>query len=244
MSSPEYLKKCVPFPEYLKPYIENPDDLVCVNESVYGLRPRIEEQKKDAKTKSRSLLIVTGLSGGGKDTTIRKILETDNRFGWVKTCTTRTTIRPDEVECDPYIRISQEQFDEVEKSSDFIEGNRYSGGSYCSLHSKFDEIFENYEFPVFRPDPSGTMFFSEKWRRNELFFKDFNLITVFIVTPSVEILAERLRSRPGTDEKEVIKRLEQFPKDVPFINEAEYIAVNETGELDKMVQNILKLVTS
>jgi len=242
MKSPEYLKHCIQFPEFLIPYIENPSDLIAVNESIYGLRPRIEEQTKDAEHKKRTLLIITGLSGGGKDSTIRKLLETDNRFGWVKTCTTRTTIRPDEVECDPYIRISQEQFGEVEKSNDFIEGNRYSGGSYCSLNSKFEEIFQNFEIPVFRPDPSGTVFFSDKWRQNELFFKDFNLITVFIVTPSMEILEERLRNRPGTDENEVIKRLEQFYKDVPYINGAQYIAINETGELDKMVKNIIKLI--
>ena len=48
MSSKEYLKNVTQFPEYLKPFIENPNDLVNVNESIYGLRPRIEEQKKDA----------------------------------------------------------------------------------------------------------------------------------------------------------------------------------------------------
>ena len=244
MNSPEYLNQNIQFPEYLKPYIENPSELINVNESIFGLRTRIEEQKNDAESKSRTLLIITGLSGGGKDSTIRKLLETDSRFGWVKTCTTRTTIRPDEVECDPYIRITQEQFDEVEKSNDFIEGNRYSGGSYCSLNSKFEEIFQNFEIPVFRPDPSGTVFYSEKWRQNELFFKDFNLITVFIVTPSLEILEERLRNRPGTDEKEVIKRLEQFYKDVPYINGSQYIAINENNQLEKMVQNIRKLFSS
>ena len=179
MNSPEYLQNIVQFPEYLKPYIENMDDLVRVNESVFGLRPRIEAQKLDALNKKRTLLIVTGLSGGGKDTTVRRLTEIDNRFGWVKTCTTRTTVRPDEVECDPYIRITEEQFNMVEKSSDFIEGNRYVGGNYCSLLSKFEEIFANFEIPIFRPDPSGSKFYSDKWMNGELFFNDVNLITVF-----------------------------------------------------------------
>lgn len=243
MISPEFIKNTVKFPEYLMPFIENTEDLIPVNESVYGLLPCINEQKLDARAKKRTMLIVTGFSGAGKDSTVRKLMELDGRFGWVKTCTTRSIIRPDEVECDPYIRLTEDQFDEAIKNGDVIESNGYSGRRYCSLNSKFEDIFNNFEIPILRIDPSGTRFYTEKWRQNELFFNNVNLISVFIVTPSIDILGERLKKRPGTDSVEVAKRLEQLKFDIPYLNEAEYICINETDKLEKMVLNIKKIIS-
>jgi len=244
MISPERLQNTVQFPEYLKPFIDNLDDLVNINESVYGLRPNIDEQKRDALAKKRTLLIITGFSGAGKDSAVRKLMEIDSRFGLVKTCTTRSTIRPDELEFDPYIRLTEEQFDEALKNGDVIESNGYSGGRYCSLTSKFEDIFDNFEIPILRIDPSGTRFYIDKWKNDKLFFNNTNLITVFIATPSVDVLGERLKKRPGTDSDEVAKRLERVNIDISYLRDAEYIAINETDKLEKMVLNIQKIISS
>lgn len=243
MKSPEYLQNCVQFPDYLKPHIKDMEDLISVNESVFGLLPRIEAQKIDAETKQRALLIVTGFSGAGKDVAVNELIKRDSRFGWVRTCTTRD-IRPEEIGNDPYIRLTEEQFDNALKSGDVIESNGYVGKRYCSLTSVFEKALSSYEIPVLRIDPSGTRFYSELWNKQEGIFKYVNLITVFIAPPSIDDLEARLWNRPGSNAEDVNKRLLQKDVDILYLNDAEYIAINETGKLEKMVKNIQSIIVS
>jgi len=145
------------------------------------------------------------------------------------------------VENDPYIRLTEEQFDEALKSGDVIESNGYVGKRYCSLTSVFEKALENYEIPILRIDPKGTNFYSEMWKRQEGIFKYVNLITIFVAPPSVDDLRKRLKNRPGSTDEDVAKRLIQKDTDILYLNDAEYIAINETDKLDKMVKNIQKL---
>ena len=109
------------FPEYLNKYIEKESDWIKVTETIYGQVKRIAEQKEDAKDKSLTLVIISGLSGAGKDSVVSGLIEMDKRFGWVRTCTTRDR-RPEENEMnDTYIRISEDDFQKALKGGDVIE---------------------------------------------------------------------------------------------------------------------------
>lgn len=244
MKSQEYLQTNAQFPDYLKPYIENMDDLVRVNESVFGFRPRIEAQKIDAESKRRTLLIVTGFSGAGKDSSVNALIDMDKRFGWVKTCTTRERRDGETEENDPYIRISEKEFMEKRNDGDVIEWVWYSEHYSCSLESVFMKAFKNFEIPILRPDPKGTKLYTELWQRQERFFRDVNLITVFVAPPSMKDLEARLWKRKDATAEIVKRRMGMMEVDVPYLCEAEYIAINENDQLDKVVRNIQKLISS
>lgn len=239
MKSPEYSRNISTFPDYLKPFIDKNDELVKVSSSVFGMFSKIKEQLNDAENKSRTLLIVSGFSGAGKDTLVKELIDQDKRFGWVKTCTTRE-IRPEEVDCDPYIRLTEEEYDKASKGGDVVETNGYPGGRYLSLNSTFLEVMNNFEYPILRIDPRGSRFYQNLWKESLWLFDKMNLIYVFLATPSPEILRERLEKR-GDKPADVEKRMKQLLPDLPFVSDAEYIAINETDRLDEVAQNILKL---
>lgn len=243
MVSSEKLRGLSGFPAYLEPFIKNHRDLVRVNESVFGLQPHIEAQKQDAEKKQRTLLVITGFSGAGKDVAVKELMKQDPRFGWVKTCTTRD-IRPEEVEEDPYIRLTEAQFDAALKSGDVIESNGYVGKRYCSLTSVFKKALDDFEIPILRIDPKGKDFYFELWQQQGGIFKDVNLISIFIAPPTLKELEERLRNRPGSTDEDVKKRLAQVNTDILYLNNVEYIAINETGKLGQMVQNMRKVIFS
>lgn len=231
------------FPEYLHSYIENKDALVNVTETIYGLLPNIEEQKKDAEKKSMTLLIIGGLSGAGKDSIAQALIDRDSRFGWVRTCTTRER-RPNETEeNDTYIRLTEEAFQKALNGGDVVEWVEYAGVHYCSLTSVFEKAFETYKIPILRIEPKGSRFYSEMWKKREWMFDKINLIYVFVVPPSVDTLQKRLLDRSG-DPKFVDKRIAQMMIDMPFVCDAEYIAVNETGKLDLVVDDLIKLLSA
>lgn len=234
--------KNMSFPEYLYEQIENKDDLVKITDTIYGLASRIEEEKKDRQDKEMTLLVISGLSGAGKDSIANRLIERDKRFGWVKTCTTREQ-RPEEVENDPYIRLTEEEFQEAQKKGDVIESVAYADYHYCSLGSVIRKAFDDFETPILRIDPRGSATYTEKWRNEENIFDKVNLICVFVVPPTIAVLKERLMER-SKSEAFMEKRMAQMALDLPFINQTEYIVINETGKLEMAVDDVASLVSS
>jgi guanylate kinase len=228
------------FPEYINNFIKDYSDINRKSERIFGIDSKLKEQKEDAKNKKRILLLVTGLSGAGKDTIVRGLLEKDRRFGRIKTCTTRSR-RPGETEeNDTYIRLTKEEFQKAQKEGDVFESVEYAGNYYCSLSSVFKKAFKDHEIPLLQVDPKGSSFYIDSWRKNEEIFEDINLIFVFIVPPTLDTLKERLFERSG-DMSFVEKRLEQTKLDLPFLSEAEYIVINQTGAQEKVVEELLEL---
>jgi hypothetical protein len=56
-------------------------------------------------------------------------------------------------------------------------------------------------------------------------------------------LKERLLKRSG-DHKFVEKRVTQMAKDLTYVADAEYIAINETGKLEDVVNDLTNLISS
>jgi len=231
------------FPEYLNEYVENKNDLIKVTDTIYGFASHIEEQKKDALNKSLTLLIIGGLSGAGKDTVVNGLIAKDKRYGWVRTCTTRPR-RPEETdENDAYIRLTEESFQKALASGDVVECVEYAGNHYCSLTSVFEKALDKYDIPVLRIEPKGSRFYNNLWKKRDWLFNKVNLIYVFIVPPNLDILRERLFNRSG-DTDFVEKRIVQTAIDIPFVCDAEYIAINETGQLEAVVNDIDSIISS
>jgi guanylate kinase len=61
------------------------------------------------------------------------------------------------------------------------------------------------------------------------------------VPPTIADLKERLMER-SKREAFMEKRMAQMALDLPFINQTEYIVVNETGKLEMAVDDVASLV--
>lgn len=230
------------FPEYLHEHIENKKDLIKISEVVYGLNSNIVEQKRDAENKALTLLVISGVSGGGKDTIVKEMVMRNPRLKWVKTCTTRS-IREEEINDDPYIRLTEEEFQEAIRGNDVIESVDYADYHYCSLGSLINKVFEAGNIPVLRIDPEGAETYTNKWRKEENIFDKVNLICVFVVPPSKEEVRNRLMKRSG-DLAFVNKRMNQLEIDLPFITDTQYILINETGQLEYVVDELMRVIFS
>jgi len=229
------------FPEYLNEHIKNKEDLIRISDTIYGLASRIEAQKKDDK-KTYTMLLITGLPGAGKDSVAQQLIEKDKRFGWIKTCTTRS-IRPEEVENDPYVRLTEDEFQKAQGDGDVIESVLDAGTHYCSLGSLINKAFEDFDIPILRINPEGAATYSDKWKNEENVFDKVNLICVFVAPRSMDDLRVRLFNRSGGDEKFVEKKIAQAILDLGFINETEYIVINETGKLEMAVDDVASLIS-
>ncbi len=224
------------FPKYLLKNVAGVR-ITPISKIVFRLGEETKENKDNSKQK---LLIITGFSGAGKDSAIDLMTSLDKRFGRVKTCTTRKQ-RPEEKECDPYLRFDKEGYQKALSSGDVIESVFYAGEYYFSLYSALERTAQKYEIPILRIDPSGLAFYKNKATSGEGCFAKMFLKDFFIVPPTVEVLQERLLAR-SQDEAFVAKRLKQMTDDAKFLKEAEYVVVNQTDRLEKTTEEIMGLV--
>lgn len=165
-----------------------------------------------------SMLIVSGPSGSGKSSLMSEMLkEIDDVYFSIST-TTRD-IRDGEVNGVNYYYISKEEFEQDIEDGMFLEWAKVHDNYYGTSLKPILKALHEGKLVVFDIDVQGHKIAREKFG---------NLITsVFVTTPTQEILKERLTKR-GTDSNEVIeKRLNNAILEMTRIKEYDYLLVND-----------------
>ena len=176
------------------------------------------------------LLVVSGPSGVGKSTVIKRILENHPNMYFSVSATTRAP-RPGEEHGKSYFFMTQEQFDAMVGRDEFLEYARYVGKSYGTPAKVVNEHLEKGGDVLLDIEVQGAL--QVKERRPDS-------VRVFILPPDMETLEHRLRKR-GTDDDETIKkRVQRAAEEMQYINEYDYGVVN--GELEDAVDDLEAII--
>ncbi|MBE6781599.1 MAG: guanylate kinase [Ruminococcaceae bacterium] len=178
------------------------------------------------------LLIVSGPSGSGKDTILKKAFE---RLDGVKFSISTITrpMRPGEVEGEKYNFVSVECFEEMIKKGQLLEYNNYIGNYYGTPKAPVEKVIKEGGEIIVEVDVNG--------HRNIKNMID-SAVSIFIMPPSFEVLKQRLSGR-GTDPDEVInKRMESALAEIACAKEYDYIVVNDN--LEEAVDDFINIVKS
>lgn len=140
-------------------------------------------------------VILTGVSGAGKNTVISRLLsEGDNRF-LIKSATTRARrvdVKGDE---EIYDFLSDEEFDRREANGEFFEVNQYRGFKYATQNKELQKIIDHPENLYFKDiEVLGTQKLV-KYLKGKVKF-----LTIFLDVPD-DVLYDRLIKRGETDER-------------------------------------------
>jgi len=228
-------------PDFLSVSMDEDHELDVISPNIIGVSTNIEELEDSLGKKSGKIILISGLSGAGKDSVLDSIHEKIPQTQRVKTCTTRER-RPGESEVDdPYIRLSLDEIKEKIRSGDAMEYVEYAGNYYCTSQSVLSEVIEENRIPLMRVDPVGARVFLDKWRREEGLFANVSLYYFFIVPESYEDLRQRLVHR-GEDSTTIEKRIEQSRMDAAYIKDAQFVAINRKDKLDKVVDEIVSVL--
>lgn len=168
--------------------------------------------------KQGKLLVVSGPSGAGKSSLINEVLKEFDDIYFSISTTTRPK-RAGEKDGVDYFFVTKEEFEKDIKNGLFLEWANVHGNYYgTSLKPVFQALKES-KLVIFDIDVQG----------NESVRKRFNDITtsVFITTPSMSELENRLKKR-GTDSKESIqKRLENAKDEIKRVSEYDFVLIND-----------------
>ena len=164
-----------------------------------------------------SLFVVTAASGAGKSTLVNALLAADNNIQLSVSHTTRAP-RSGEVDGIAYHFTTVEAFLAKRAENGFIESAEVHGNYYGTSKEWISSALRSGKDVLLEIDWQGAQQVREH-------FPD--MVGVFILPPSMEILEQRLRNR-GTDSDEVItKRLAAAKNEMMHADEFEYVIIND-----------------
>ena len=176
------------------------------------------------------LLVVSGFSGAGKGTLVKRILEERDDVSVSVSMTTRTP-RPGEVDGKDYFFVTQEKFEDKIANDGLIEYAKYVSNYYGTPKSYVMGELKKGKNVILEIETQGALQVKKKFPE---------AVLVFVTTPSVEVLLKRLRGR-GTETEEVIAgRINQAKNEVKLIEQYDYLLVND--DLDNCVKDLSTLI--
>jgi guanylate kinase len=171
------------------------------------------------------LVIFSAPSGSGKTTIVKRLLETGLNLEFSISATTRQP-RPGETHGKDYYFLTVDGFKQKIKEGAFIEWEEvYPDQFYGTLISEMERIWESNKHVVFDIDVKGGINLKKQFKEKAL--------SVFILPPSLEELAKRLRQRDSDNEEQIKKRLEKASYELTFASEFDITVTN--NELEKAV---------
>jgi guanylate kinase len=176
------------------------------------------------------VFVVAGPSGAGKDTLIKRALQEVPAHLSVSA----TTRAPREGEEDgrDYHFLGEEEFDRLVAEGAFLEWANVFGGKYGTLASEVEETRERGIDVILEIDVQGALQVKEKLPDAEF---------VFIMPPSLEALADRLRRRGLDSGREIDHRLKTAPGEIEVGKHAfDGIIVND--DLEKATEELIRVL--
>ncbi|MCD4719962.1 MAG: guanylate kinase [Desulfobacula sp.] len=175
------------------------------------------------------LFLISAPSGAGKTTLVRKVL---NRFKSLFYSVSHTTRSPRKNEQDSvdYFFISLEEFERKISQDHWLEWAKVHD-NYYGTSKKFVRncLGKGWDL-LLDIDIQGA---------RQIMDSDLDLVSIFIMPPSFEILFQRLENR-GTDSREVIaRRLENAKLEMTQKDMYQYVVVND--DLDEAIEELCSI---
>ncbi len=175
------------------------------------------------------LFIISGASGVGKSTVLKKVMGTRPDLQFSVSATTRDP-RPGETHGKEYYFVTRQQFKEMIQSGEFLEHDAHMGNLYGTPRHQMEEKVKEGHV-ILDIEPNGAFAVKAKWPEAKL---------IFIAPPSMEELERRLRTRGDTPEDQIQLRLKRATWEMTQSPNYDLIVINDVA--DACAEKILKFI--
>ena len=177
-------------------------------------------------------IIISAPSGAGKTTLVNKLLEAKLPLLFSISACSRQPRDGEENNKDYYF-ISIEEFQQKINTQEFIEWEEvYKGNFYGTLKKEIERIWKKKKHVVFDVDVIGGVSLKKYFNENAL--------SIFIKPPSLEVLAQRLKTRNSDDKESIKKRIEKSFEEMKSMDKFDKIIVND--KLSNSTKDIIETV--
>lgn len=164
------------------------------------------------------MLVISSPSGAGKTTLSRQLLSESADIRLSVSATTRPP-RPGEVDGKDYHFLDRAAFLDLRQSDGLLEWAEVYGNFYGTPRAPVEAALAAGQDVLFDVDWQGA----ESLRAA----MPEDVVTVFILPPSVQVLEARLRARPGQSEDQTRRRLAAAADDIRRWSSYDFVVVND-----------------
>ncbi len=180
------------------------------------------------------LIVISGPSGVGKDSVVRRMKERGLPFHFVVTATSRAQ-RAGEVQGQDYHFVTREEFERMIADNELLEHalvyNEHKG--IPKVHVR--QALASGQDVVLRIDVQGAETVRHLCPE---------ALLIFLSTVSDEELIERLRARKTESPEGLALRITTARDELSHLSDFDYLVFNPTGRLDEAVDAILAIIQS
>ena len=177
-----------------------------------------------------NLFIIAAPSGCGKTSLVKALLGNSKNLAVSVSHTTRKP-RKGEIDGENYHFVSNETFEKMISNNDFLEYAEVFGNMYGTAKNNIYEKLDSDISIILEIDWQGA----RQVRQNMP-----EVISIFILPPSKNVLLERLTSRGQDDKATISERMENSEKEMSHYNEFGYLIIND--QFDSALNNLKAII--
>lgn len=176
------------------------------------------------------LAVISGFSGAGKGTLVKKIMETYDNYALSISMTTRNP-RAGEEDGVHYFFITREQFEQNIADGKMLEYAEYVGNYYGTPKEYVEKQLEAGKDVILEIEYMGAFQVKEMMP---------DALLLFVTPPSADELYRRLKGR-GTETDDVIAgRMKRAIEEADIVNKYNYLLIND--DLDTCVKETHEII--
>lgn len=168
-----------------------------------------------------NLFVIAAPSGCGKTSLIKALIEKTNNLCVSISHTTRNA-RASEVHGEDYFFVSKTEFEQIKRTNGFIESAQIFDNYYGSAKQTVKDLLTQAQDVILEIDWQGA-------RQVKKTFPD--IISIFIIPPSVSVLRQRLTTRGQDDISIIERRMQDAVSEIQHYDEFDYLLVNDNFEV-------------
>jgi len=169
------------------------------------------------------LIVISAPSGAGKTSIVHQLLKDIPELSFSVSASSRER-RENELHGKDYYFLGVEGFQQKIKEDAFLEWEQvYENQYYGTLKSEIERIWSEGKTVIFDVDVVGGLNIKKQYPKK--------CLSIFIMPPSVEVLAERLIGRGSESDESVKKRLDKAEEEISKNKQFDTIILNDNFEI-------------
>jgi len=169
------------------------------------------------------LIVISAPSGAGKTSIVHQLLKDIPELYFSVSASSRER-RENEIHGKDYYFLGVEGFQQKIKEDAFLEWEQvYENQYYGTLKSEIERIWSEGKTIIFDVDVVGGLNIKKQYPKE--------CLSIFIMPPSLAVLAERLIGRGSDSDESVKKRLDKAEEEISKNNQFDTIILNDNFEI-------------
>ena len=180
------------------------------------------------------LIVISAPSGAGKTSIVHQLLKVIPELSFSVSASSRER-RGNEVHGKDYYFLGIEGFHKKIKEDAFLEWEQvYENQYYGTLKSEIKRIWSEGKIVIFDVDVVGGLNIKKQYPKE--------CLSIFIMPPSIEVLAERLIGRGSESDESVKKRLDKAEEETSKSGQFDTIILND--DFDIACEETMDVITN